>query len=411
MKDKFFLSDVANFIMGQSPDSTSCNQQEDGLPFLQGCGEFGDKTPIVKNYCKSPKKISPKDSILISVRAPVGDINLADQDYVIGRGLAGIVAKNTNRDFLYYSILQFKNQLRRVSQGSTFEAINSKDLHNFTINKFSPNEEIMIAKILSTCDSVIEQTESAIAKYQAIKQGMMHDLFTRGIDITTGKLRPKQEDAPELYKQSELGWIPKDWEVCSLESLTIKIGDGLHGTPKYVDNSMFHFINGNNLKDGQICITQNTNCVSEDEYKLHGKDLAINTILFSINGTIGNIAFYQGETVVLGKSAAYISFVNKDLMEFVYHTLQTDLVYNFYELALTGSTIKNLSLTSIRNTPILLPNNDGEYKSITNKLNTIVAKITSEQSTLSKYQKLKQGLMQDLLTGKVEVLVDEEQVV
>ncbi|MCD6181738.1 MAG: restriction endonuclease subunit S [Candidatus Cloacimonetes bacterium] len=105
---KVKLIDVSEIIMGQSPDSSFCNTKGIGIPFLQGCGEFGKTKPEPTNYCSNPKKLSPKDSLLISVRAPVGDVNISDQTYVIGRGLAGIVAKSINLRFLYYSILQFR---------------------------------------------------------------------------------------------------------------------------------------------------------------------------------------------------------------------------------------------------------------------------------------------------------------
>jgi type I restriction enzyme S subunit len=87
----------------------------------------------------------------------------------------------------------------------------------------SPNKKI--AKILSTCDEVIEKTEAAIAKYKAIKQGMMHDLFTRGIDTATGKIRPSYQEASELYKESALGMIPKEWEVKRLEDVVVRKGE------------------------------------------------------------------------------------------------------------------------------------------------------------------------------------------
>ena len=105
---KVKLIDVSEIIMGQSPDSIFCNTKGIGIPFLQGCGEFGKTKPEPTNYCSNPKILSPKDSLLISVRAPVGDVNISDQTYVIGRGLAGIVAKSINLRFLYYSILQFR---------------------------------------------------------------------------------------------------------------------------------------------------------------------------------------------------------------------------------------------------------------------------------------------------------------
>ena len=106
-----------------------------------------------------------------------------------------------------------------------------------------------IARILTTLDNVIAQTEALIAKYQAIKQGLMHDLFTRGVDAT-GKLRPPQSEAPELYKQSELGWIPKEWEVVRLAEIA-EVGRGKftprpRNDPKYY-GGQYPFIQTGNI--------------------------------------------------------------------------------------------------------------------------------------------------------------------
>ena len=95
------------------------------------------------------------------------------------------------------------------------------------------------------------------------------------------------------YKDSHLGKIPGDWEVKELEKITEKIGDGLHGTPEYVSSSEYYFINGNNLKDGLVQINADSKCVSKEEYLKHKKELKYKTILLSINGTIGSIAFYK----------------------------------------------------------------------------------------------------------------------
>ena len=124
---------------------------------------------------------------------------------------------NFNVKFTYYLILSKINEIDyKFFIGSGLKHL-QKELLNNNFYKIPPlPQQRKIANILSTCDEVIEKTEAAIAKYQALKQGMLHDLFTRGIDVKTGKLRPSYQDAPELYKESDLGLIPKDWEVKDL---------------------------------------------------------------------------------------------------------------------------------------------------------------------------------------------------
>jgi type I restriction enzyme S subunit len=307
--------------------------------------------------------------------------------------------------WLYYNFLN--TDLSKLNEATGVPSVNSRALYKLKFKWFELPEQRRIAQILSTADSVIEQTQATIAKYKAIKQGMLHDLFTRGIDIQTGKLRPKYEDAPELYKKSSLGFIPVEWEVKQLEELTTQIGDGIHTTPKYAENTDFYFINGNNLSDGEIIIGSAL-CVSEEEYKKHFKELNCRTILYSINGTIGNIALYQGEKVILGKSACYISCKTNINLDYVFFILQTFQISKYYELEMTGSTIKNLSLASVRNTPIAIPNDEKEQLLIAQRIKTINKKLQTEQNYLQKLQMLKRGLMGDLLSGKKRVELEEE---
>jgi len=357
----------------------------------------------------SSANLIPKKSIVISSRAPIGYIAVPEVDFSTNQGCKSVKLKPGHDPiFHYFNFKQHIEVFKRRGEGTTFAEISKKEIEKLQFSYPPLPHQRKIARILTTVDNIIEKTEAAIAKYKAIKQGMMHDLFTRGIDVKTGKLRPKFEDAPELYKESELGWIPKEWEVKRLDELSKQIGDGIHATPKYSVNTGLYFINGNNLDDGKISIFESTLCVDKDEYKRHYLALDENTLLYSINGTIGNIAIYRGEKVILGKSAAYIICRNKKLLKYLYHYLQTIFVDSFYENEMTGSTIKNLSLTSIRKTPIRIPKNENEQNFISEKITSLASKIEYELEFLDKYQKIKSGLMQDLLTGKKEVTPDPE---
>lgn len=318
------------------------------------------------------------------------------------------------KEEVYGRFLMFKfkeESLKRyflgVANGSTRFGLTIANIEKARIEYPPLPEQRKIATILSTCDAVIEGTKDAIVKYKAIKQGMLHDLFTRGIDITTGKLRPKFEDVPELYMEGKLGWVPKEWDEKRLEDLTIQIGDGIHSTPKYSANTNYYFINGNNLSEGEILI-KSALCVSKEEYKKHYRELSSRTILYSINGTIGNIAIYNNEKVILGKSACYISCKQSVNLDYIFFILQTSPIQKFYELEMTGSTIKNLSLASVRNTPIAVPKNDKEQELIVARIRTINNKLQTEQTYLQKLHQIKAGLMADLLSGKKEVTVPKE---
>ncbi|MHC3848102.1 restriction endonuclease subunit S [Streptococcus thermophilus] len=152
-----------------------------------------------------------------------------------------------------------------------------------------------------------------------------------------------------------------DWEERKLSDGTNKIGDGLHGTPKYSEDGEVYFVNGNNLVNGQIVITPETKRVTSNEQSKDDKALNDSTILMSINGTIGNLAWYRGENLMLGKSVAYIEVSDFD-KKFIYAYLQTRPVKDYYLNSLTGTTIKNLGLKAIRNTNICTPTIDEQAK-------------------------------------------------
>jgi type I restriction enzyme S subunit len=131
------LGDVADLIMGQSPPGDTYNTIGNGWPFFQGKTEFGKVSPIAVKWCTEPKKIAQPGDILISVRAPVGPTNLADQECCIGRGLAAIRAKSVDRDFLWLFLQYSENTLVAKGQGSTFEAINGEDLKVLEVPHYS----------------------------------------------------------------------------------------------------------------------------------------------------------------------------------------------------------------------------------------------------------------------------------
>ena len=108
------LKNVAKINMGQSPSSKNCFDYENGLPFFQGKAEFGDKYPKAVKWCNSPKKLADVGDILISVRAPVGDVNIAPAKSCIGRGLAAIRGIRTNNKFLYFILDYFKDKLKKI---------------------------------------------------------------------------------------------------------------------------------------------------------------------------------------------------------------------------------------------------------------------------------------------------------
>ena len=145
------------------------------------------------------------------------------------------------------------------------------------------------------------------------------------------------------------------WEEVQLKDVVSILGDGLHGTPEYSDDGEYYFVNGNNLSDGSIVITQETKRVSHSEYLKYKKELGDRTLFVSINGTIGNIAYYKGEKIVLGKSACYFNLLESVDKDFIRYTLSTEYFQKYAHTYANGTTIKNLGLKAMREFSFSLP--------------------------------------------------------
>lgn len=201
------------------------------------------------------------------------------------------------------------------------------------------------------------------------------------------------------YKNSKVGWIPEEWNSFPLKTLTSRIGDGIHTTPDYVEKSDYYFINGNNLVDGRVSISEQTKCVSKEEFVKHHRELSSRTLLLSINGTIGSVAYFNEESVILGKSAAYINCCDRLDKTFAFCFLNSRKTSSFFRGELTGSTIQNLSLASIRLLPIAFPPLP-EQKAIAEVLECWDKGIRNLELKIEKKRLIKNGLMQRLLSGK-----------
>ena len=149
--------------------------------------------------------------------------------------------------------------------------------------------------------------------------------------------------------------VPEGWVWCRLNSIVSVLGDGIHGTPKYDKSGDYYFINGNNLSHGKIHIKYDTKRVSKEEAIKYMKLLDESSVLVSINGTIGNISFYNGEKIILGKSACFFNLVDSSLKEYIRKVLETSFFLKYALDVSTGSTIKNVPLAGMRNFPIPLP--------------------------------------------------------
>ena len=172
--------------------------------------------------------------------------------------------------------------------------------------------------------------------------------------IKAGTIK-KEKPLPEIAEDEKPFDIPESWKWARLQDLTENIGDGIHGTPQYDSNGDFYFINGNNLENGNIVYKTDTQRIGLAEYERYRKPLTLSTILISINGTIGNIAYYNDEPVILGKSACYIALILALYKEYIQIILRSQFFLDYAVNKATQTTIRNVSLKAIRMLPVPLP--------------------------------------------------------
>lgn len=186
-----------------------------------------------------------------------------------------------------------------------------------------------------------------------------------------------------------------EWKEVRLGEISSKIGDGLHGTPKYDDEGPYYFINGNNLNCGKIIIKDDTKRVGKDEFVKNQKELNEQTILVSINGTIGNVAKYNNELCILGKSACYINVIKEVDKEFIYYVLTSANFKRNITNEATGTTIKNVSLKQMREYKFNIPCNISDQRRIASILSSLDRKIELNNKINADLEEMAQAIFKN----------------
>ena len=173
------LGEIAEVIMGSSPPSSFYNYHSDGLPLIQGNGDASNRRATPRIWTSHITTTCEVGDILLSVRAPVGKVSRADCNACVGRGMACIRARpHCSQGYLYQALLMFESKWLRLSQGSTFTAINSTDLRSLRIDlPIDSAEQMAIAKVLGVVDRQLELLEGKVAAFSSLKQGLEQRLL------------------------------------------------------------------------------------------------------------------------------------------------------------------------------------------------------------------------------------------
>lgn len=214
------LEEFCDVLMGQSPPSSTYNSTGDGLPFFQGRKDFGRKYPEKTLWCSDPTRVAHEGDVLLSVRAPVGDVNVAIEKCCIGRGVSALSMKNRNNDFLYYLMQHNRQRLKQIfeSEGTVFGCVNKDGLKTFEVAiPNDPSEQRAIAKILSDLDEKIELNQRMIKTLESIAQALFKRWFV-DFDFPDDRGRPYKSSGGKMVN-SDLGESPEGWSVRPLDGI------------------------------------------------------------------------------------------------------------------------------------------------------------------------------------------------
>lgn len=377
--NKIKLKDIADINMGQSPSGNSYNNNGRGIPFLQGNKTFGFLYPTIDTWTTEPKKIGKKNSVLMSVRAPVGDLNIANKDICIGRGLCSIEMKNGNNQYLYYLLKNSIKKIKMKSTGTVFESINRKELENIEILDFDKSQQKKISKVLFDIDKKIElniQTNDNLYKIleQYIKEHYYNNEFVRNGNVNDiGKI------------QGGYAFKSKDLLNETTNNKVLKI---------------------KNISASGVDI-DNTQCVYDEVAdKVDKKFLLLryNVIIAMTGAELGKTGYLYGQDyryflnqrvgVIRGNDKYSELYLN---CLFLLNDMQNTLNSKGY-----GSAQPNISTSDIENIEIPIPKED-ELETFYEKCNPIYSKMILNSEQNQSLTQLRDSLLPKLMNGEIDL--------
>ncbi|EHQ92331.1 restriction endonuclease subunit S [Desulfosporosinus youngiae] len=358
---KVKLVDICDLNMGQSPESSSYNQDGDGIPFYQGNADFGELNPETRYFCNKPTKIAQKNDILLSVRAPIGALNIAMKTCCIGRGLAAITARENISDakFLYYVLKMKHAELNQKGTGSTFKAINKQNLSE-VLCPLPPLEiQRQIAKTLDTAAEIIGMRKKQLAELDNLIKSTFNDMF----------------GDPVMNE--------KGWDKVSILDVCSEIVDCVNKTAPIIDGvSPYKMLRTTNIKQGKID-TKNCNYVDEQTFRKWTRRSIPRRgdVLLTREAPIGETGIIESdENLFLGQRI--VSYrVNDSIILPLYllNLMQTEYFqYQIRKLA-RGSTVKHLSVPECNLFEVYTPPHN-----LQTQFATILTKIEEQKALVKK---------------------------
>ena len=331
------LSEYCTLNMGQSPDSKTYNTQGNGLPFYQGNADFGETHPVTRVWCSAPVKVAEDGDILISVRAPIGAMNMAVERCCIGRGLAALtpIRNKCSKEFLYYALQSKVDSLIAQGTGSTFKAIGKKVLEATCIPAYSTIEQEQIAETIGRVDNTIAARRNQLVLLDQLVKSRFIELFGD----------PLIED--DRYPRVPLGSLA---EVGSSKRIFEKeyVSEGI---PFYRTKEIVELSKGNRITT-ELFITKERYDQIRSEYGAPQKG----DLLISAVGTIGVIwivdgkndfYFKDGNLLRVSATEKFVPEYLKQLLETLISAYKSEMSSGTAYAALTISALKEMMVYDV----------------------------------------------------------------
>jgi type I restriction enzyme S subunit len=368
------LKEIATITMGQSPESSSYNEEQDGLPFFQGNADFGELYPTERVWCNAPKKMAHSGDILISVRAPIGALNIAKSKCCIGRGLAAISTNNEeDRNYIFHLLRAKNDKLNQQGTGSTFKAIGRKILEEIEVPIISLDEQKLSVQLLDLVEKNIKKRQSELDQLDNLIKARFVELFGDPIENTRGW---------NLVELGELTGIGSSKRIFEKEYVT-------DGVPFYRTKEIVELSKGNSIST-ELYITRERFSEIKGMYGVpEAGDLLITAV-----GTIGVIwivdgkndfYFKDGNIIRVHGSKRFNSVYMKNLLENLIAEHKRKMSFGTAYAALTITDLKKFKIYDI---PMDVQNKFADFVQQVDKSKAVV------QEALDKAQLLFDSLMQ-----------------
>ncbi|MEY2702257.1 MAG: hypothetical protein RLY43_890 [Bacteroidota bacterium] len=405
------LSEIADVVAGQSPESIYYSNIE-GVPFLQGNRTFGTLYPSIDTYTSKVTKLAKKDEVLMSVRAPVGDLNFAPCDLCIGRGLASIKAKDGNNKFIYYALKYNINNLLRQGSGTTFDSVNKDVINDFEL--ILPKDKAdrdKVTNILSALDYKIELNNRINAELEAMAK-TLYDYWFVQFDFPDENGKPYKTSGGKMIWNEELKReIPEGWEVEILNNNVSCILDHRGKTPLKLGGDWVNkgegviALSAKHVKDGKLVKLEDANIVSYDMYeRWMPEKLKDGDILMTSEAPLGEFYFILNDTNYCMSQRLFAIRADKSkiLSTYLYYELSKGNGYSQLIGKASGSTVFGIRQDELRKVNILKPKLDLQI-TFDDKIKPMLLRIRNNEFQNQKLTELRDWLLPMLMNGQVTI--------